>query len=573
MTMAPGLGAEFAGYRIEALLGRGGVGLVYLAEDLNLPRRVALKILRAEYAEDPQFRERFVRESRLAASLDHLNIVPIYKAGEAEGVLYIAMRYVDGTDLRKLLGAEGPLDIDRTLGILSQVGGALDAAHAQGLIHRDVKPANILVTPGSGGVPDQAYLVDFGITKRTTTAGFTQAGQFVGTLDYAAPEQIRGEAVDARTDVYSLGCVLYECLAGVSPFRRRTDIDTMQAHLSAPRPRLTEVRPEMGTEMDRVVATAMARAADERYGSTLALITAARAARAWSGVDRRSATRQPAGPLPVAPPKAPAFPAAPPPRRFTPPAAAPPPAAPAPPAPPAAPAPPPPAAPAPPPPAAPAPPPRRLAPVAAGVAALVGVGVVGVLLLMHRGGGAPATTPSPTAVPPATATATAAPAGLQGALLTIGDFAPGSVAPVTPTLPLDRVSCGAPPTGELEERSVAFNGQGDTAGRGYFNAAASFPSDTEARAYLEALAAAAQSCTVRLPNAPAAPALGDGTVRVLFPTRQGAPEPFVFDALYIRRGRVVSLVMVSRAGTAAPPAGDAEAFGKLAVDHMATAGV
>src|SRR5438105_82461 len=172
MTVAPGIGAEFAGYRIEALLGRGGVGLVYLAEDLNLPRRVALKILRAEYAEDPQFRERFVRESRLAASLDHLNIVPIYKAGEADGVLYIAMRYVDGTDLRRLLGVEGPLDIDRALGILGQVGSALDAAHAQGLCHRDVKPANILVTRGVGhGMPEQAYLVDFGITKRTSTAG------------------------------------------------------------------------------------------------------------------------------------------------------------------------------------------------------------------------------------------------------------------------------------------------------------------------------------------------------------------------------------------------------------------
>ncbi|HEX6493296.1 MAG TPA: serine/threonine-protein kinase, partial [Candidatus Dormibacteraeota bacterium] len=263
MTGAPGIGAEFAGYRIEALLGRGGVGLVYLAEDLALPRRVALKILRAEYAEDPQFRERFVRESRLAASLDHLNIVPIFKAGEADGVLYIAMRYVEGTDLRRLLVDHGPLDIDRTLGILGQVGGALDAAHAQGLIHRDVKPANILVAPGAGGVADQAYLVDFGITKRTTTAGLTQAGLFVGTLDYAAPEQIRGQAVDARTDIYSLGCVLFECLAGVSPFRRDSELDTLQAHLSAPRPALSAIRPEMGTAMDRVTMTAMAQDPDD----------------------------------------------------------------------------------------------------------------------------------------------------------------------------------------------------------------------------------------------------------------------------------------------------------------------
>lgn len=309
----------------------------------------------------------------------------------------------------------------------------------------------------------------------------------------------------------------------------------------------------MGTEMDKVVATAMARAADDRYRSTLALITAARAARAWSGVDRRSPTRQPPGPLPAAPP------AAPPPRRFAPPAAAPPAA----PARPAAPAPPP---PAPAPPAA--RPARPLAPVAAGVAALVGVGVVGVLLLMHRGGGG--ATPSPTAAP-----TVAPPAGLLAALLTIEDFARGSVAQVTSALTLDRVSCGAPPAEELEERRVAFVGRGDTTGRGYFNAAASFPSEKQARSYLDALATAAQSCTVRLPDGPAAPALGDGTVRVLFPSRPDAPEAqrFVFDALYIRRGRVVSLVMVSRAGTTAPPAGDAEAFGKLVVAHMATAGV
>ncbi|MEA2672608.1 MAG: hypothetical protein QOG45_2828, partial [Chloroflexota bacterium] len=245
MTMAPGLGAEFAGYRIEAILGRGGVGLVYLAEDLNLPRRVALKILRAEYAEDPQFRERFVRESRLAASLDHLNIVPIYRAGESGGVLYIAMRYVEGTDLRRLLAAQGPLDIDRAIGILAQVGSALDAAHARGLCHRDVKPANILVTPGSHDTPDQAYLVDFGITKRTSTAGLTQAGQFVGTLDYAAPEQIRGEPIDARTDVYSLGCVLYECLAGARPFDRDSELAVLFAHLNDPPPRLTDLRPDL----------------------------------------------------------------------------------------------------------------------------------------------------------------------------------------------------------------------------------------------------------------------------------------------------------------------------------------
>jgi serine/threonine-protein kinase len=525
MTMAPGLGAEFAGYRIEAILGRGGVGLVYLAEDLNLPRRVALKILRAEYAEDPQFRERFVRESRLAASLDHLNIVPIYKAGEAGGVLYIAMRYVDGTDLRRLLAAEGPLDLDRTIGILAQVGSALDAAHAQGLCHRDVKPANILVTPGSHGMPDQAYLVDFGITKRTSTAGLTQAGQFVGTLDYAAPEQIRGLAIDARTDVYSLGCVLYECLAGIAPFRRTTDLDTMQAHLSAPRPRISAVRPEMGPAMDHVVSTAMAREPDDRYGSAVALVTAVRAARPWSGVDRRSSTRPPSAAPPPPPP-----PAEPPARRRG----------------------------------------RRVPPPAAGVAALVTVGVAGALLLGHRGGDTGAATSThPTAAPSA-----APPPGtlrLEAALLTLSDFAPGSVAPAPSTLQLGQVSCGVPPTGEVEERRVAFTGRGDTAGRAYFNAAASFPADAEARSYLDSLTAAAQGCPQRLPDGPAAPALGDGTVRVLFPSAPGAVS-FVFDALYIRRGRVVGLVLVSRDGTTPPPPGDAPAVGRLAAGHMATAG-
>jgi tRNA A-37 threonylcarbamoyl transferase component Bud32 len=526
MTMAPGLGAEFAGYRIEAILGRGGVGLVYLAEDLNLPRRVALKILRAEYADDPQFRERFVRESRLAASLDHLNIVPIYRAGEAGGVLYIAMRYVDGTDLRRLLAAEGPLDTGRALGILAQVGSALDAAHAQGLCHRDVKPANILVTPGSHGMPDQAYLVDFGITKRTSTAGLTQAGQFVGTLDYAAPEQIRGLAIDARTDVYSLGCVLYECLAGIAPFRRTTDLDTMQAHLSAPRPRLSALRPEMGPDMDHVLCTAMAREPDDRYGSALALVTAARAARPWSGADRRSST----GPPRVAAPPPPPPPAKPPARRRA----------------------------------------RRGPPLAAGAAALVTAGAAGVLLLAHRDGDTGAATsirpsPAPTATPPPGTL------NLEAALLTLSDFAPGSVAPAPSTLQLDQVSCGVPPTAEVEERRVAFTGRGDTAGRAYFNAAVAFPVDADARSYLDSLTAAAQSCPQRLPVGPPAPALGDGTVRVLFPSAPGAPA-FVFDALYIRRGRVVALVLVSQAGTSPPPPRDAGAFGRRAVRHMVAAG-
>jgi serine/threonine-protein kinase len=557
MTSAPGIGAEFAGYRIEALLGRGGVGLVYLAQDLNLPRRVALKILRAEFAQDPQFRERFVRESRLAASLDHLNIVPIYRAGEVDGVLFIAMRYVDGTDLRRLLSAEGPLDIDRALTILGQVGGALDAAHAQGLIHRDVKPANILVGPGVGdGAPDQAYLVDFGITKRTTTAGLTQAGLFVGTLDYAAPEQIRGQAVDARTDVYSLGCVLFECLAGAAPFRRDTDLDTMQAHLSAERPRLSPLRPEMGAAMDHVVTTAMAREPDDRYGSATALITAARAARPWTGLDRRSSTHPPlaASPPPAPPPPAPARPA-----RARPkvriPAQAPRPVV------PAAPPPPPQSVPAP---SVPAPrPARRLPPLAAAFGALVAVAAGAVILLSHRGGdtGA-ATSPSSTAAPP------------PGPLLVLTDFAPGSVAPADSQLQLKDISCGVTPSKEVGEKRVAFTGRGDTAHRGYFNAAASFSTVDDARTYLDQVTAAAQRCPVppRLDEKPLDPAIGDGSARVLFHSKPEADPAITFDAVYVRKGKVVGLVLVSVVGTNPPPAGDAPAFARLALNHMAAAG-
>ena len=557
MTGAPGIGTEFAGYRIEALLGRGGVGLVYLAQDLTLPRRVALKILRAEYAEDPQFRERFVRESRLAASLDHQNIVPIFKAGEADGVLYIAMRYVEGTDLRRLLIDQGPLDFDRTLSILGQVGGALDAAHAQGLIHRDVKPANILVAPGAEGAADQAYLVDFGITKRTTTAGLTQAGLFVGTLDYAAPEQIRGQAVDGRTDIYSLGCVLFECLAGVSPFRRDSEIDTLQAHLSAPRPALSAIRPEMGAAMDRVAMTAMAQDPDDRYGSATALITAARAARPWTGVERRTTPhprdpeptrlhRAPArsrAPAPAAPPPAPVASPPPPPPVVPPPAPVAPPAAPR-------------ASPPPPPPPR---PPRRVIPVVAAAAGVALVAVAGVLALGHRG-----------ADTPVKSAASASPVpirGLQGALLTIHDFATGSVTEVPTDLRLGGVTCGAQPAAEVEEREVAFEGVGDTSRFGYFDAAAAFASDADALAYTERLTAAAQSCPYRLPDSPAAPALGDGTVRLTFASNSGT-TPFVYDALYVRRGRVVSLVMVSGAGTKAPPASHAEAFASKALQHM-----
>ncbi|HEX9235366.1 MAG TPA: serine/threonine-protein kinase, partial [Actinomycetota bacterium] len=212
MQTEPRIGSVIAGYRIDSLIGRGGMSVVYLAEDLNLGRKIALKVLAPELAGDARFRERFVRESRLAASLEHPNIIPIHDAREADGVLYIAMRYVEGTDLKGLIKEEGRLDPGRTLSIVGQVAGALDAAHARGLVHRDVKPGNILIARASeSGGPEHVYLSDFGLTKRATSdSGITATGQFVGTLDYAAPEQFEGKPLDGRTDQYSLGCCLYE---------------------------------------------------------------------------------------------------------------------------------------------------------------------------------------------------------------------------------------------------------------------------------------------------------------------------------------------------------------------------
>jgi serine/threonine protein kinase len=207
MDLVPG--SEFAGYRIESVLGRGGMGVVYLAEHIGMGRKVALKVLASDLAEDERFRERFVRESRLAASLEHPNIVPIHEAGEVDRVLFIAMRYVEGADLRALLREHGALEPQRAAAIVGQVASALDAAHARGLVHRDVKPGNVLIARTAATSGEHVYLSDFGLTKRTSSdSGITGTGQFVGTLEYAAPEQFEGKRLDARTDVYSLGCLL-----------------------------------------------------------------------------------------------------------------------------------------------------------------------------------------------------------------------------------------------------------------------------------------------------------------------------------------------------------------------------
>ena len=264
LSLSPG--TEISGYQVESLLGRGGMAVVFKARDLRLDRPVALKVLAPELARSPQFRERFLRESRLAASLDHPNIIPVYEAGEAAGLLFIAMRLVGGGDLTALLEREGPLGTAETVTILSQVAAALDAAHAAGLVHRDVKPDNILLVPGAAAQHrPHVYLSDFGLTKRVTSlSGVTTHGEFVATMDYAAPEQIGSRPVDARTDVYGLGCVAYRCLTGTLPFVREDEAAVLWAHLVERPPPMSTHRSELAP-LDAVVARALEKNPDDRF--------------------------------------------------------------------------------------------------------------------------------------------------------------------------------------------------------------------------------------------------------------------------------------------------------------------
>jgi DNA-binding beta-propeller fold protein YncE/predicted Ser/Thr protein kinase len=277
MSVETLLGSEVAGYRIEALLGRGGMGAVYRAEDVRLGRKVALKLIAPELAENERFRERFLRESRLAALLDHPNIVPIHQAGEERGVLFLSMRYVEGTDLGKLVAQEGPLEPTRAVAIVEQVAAALDAAHDQGLVHRDVKPNNILVSPVSA--QEHCYLADFGLSRLVTSvSSFSAPSQVVGTHYYIAPEQIRGELIDRRADAYSLGCVLYECLTGAPPFKKGTDVALLWAHMHEKPLPASERRPELARGLDAVLARALAKDPDHRYATCGELAAAARVA-------------------------------------------------------------------------------------------------------------------------------------------------------------------------------------------------------------------------------------------------------------------------------------------------------
>jgi len=268
-------GETIAGYEIVELLGRGGMGEVYRAFDPRLERPVALKVLSPRLAEDEAFRERLLRESRLAAAIDHPNVVPVYDAGDADGTLFIAMRYVDGTDLRGLLLADGPLAPERAIAIAAQLAGALDAAHARGLVHRDVKPSNVLVDHGEGR--EHCYLADFGLSQSAARGAATD-GELLGTVDYVAPEQIRGDSVDGRADEYAFGCLLYETLTGERPFAGSSDIATIYAHLEEEPPPASVRRPELPEAVDAVLARAMAKDPEQRYGTCTELVEEARLA-------------------------------------------------------------------------------------------------------------------------------------------------------------------------------------------------------------------------------------------------------------------------------------------------------
>src|SRR5262245_47770518 len=264
------VGAELLGYRIERVLGRGGMGVVYLAHQLALERMVALKLLAPELAADERYRERFLNESKLAASLDHPSIVPVIDAGEVDGRLYIAMRYVEGIDLRHRLESEAPLEPELALSLLAPIADALDAAHARGLVHRDVKPSNVLLD-----LESHVYLADFGVARPVSESGLVEQSHFTASVEYVSPEQIAGAPVGPTADVYSLGCVLYECLTGQPPFRSESLIAVLWGHVNEPPAPATERDPELPHAIDPVLARALAKAPDERYPTCGELVSAA----------------------------------------------------------------------------------------------------------------------------------------------------------------------------------------------------------------------------------------------------------------------------------------------------------
>jgi serine/threonine protein kinase len=293
-------GSLLAGYRLEAQVGAGGMAVVFRARDERLARLVALKILAPALASDSEFRQRFIRESQAAAVVDDPHIIPVYQAGEADGVLFIAMRFVGSGDLRQVLEREGPLAPDRAAEFVSQVASALDAAHRAGLVHRDVKPGNILVDTGADR-PDHAYLSDFGISKKVLApAGLTGTGQYLGTAVYSAPEQIQGRAVDGRADQYALACVAHQLLTGTVPFERDRVEAVLYAHLYEPPPSLGARRPGLPGAADTVLARAMAKLPEQRYGTCQEFADALRAALSRTPYAPGSSATAPAGPQPPA---------------------------------------------------------------------------------------------------------------------------------------------------------------------------------------------------------------------------------------------------------------------------------
>ncbi len=302
MELAPG--TEIAGYRVDRVIGRGGMGVVYLAEQRSLNRMVALKVVAPELAADEGFRARFVREAQLAASLEHPNIIPIHDAGEVGDTLFISMRYVPGLDLDRRLDEGGALPLDETVDVMRQAGSALDAAHGAGLVHRDVKPANILIASGAGAAPEgRVFLTDFGLTKRLDSrTRLTKTGFFLGTVAYSSPEQLQGREVDGRTDVYSLVCVLYQCLTGALPFQRDTDPAMVAAHLMDPPPAATLVRPDLPAAVDDLVRRGMAKSPDDRFATCGEVVDELQRAIRRGSAPRTVAAPPPAAAAPPPPP-------------------------------------------------------------------------------------------------------------------------------------------------------------------------------------------------------------------------------------------------------------------------------